>query len=346
MEINLRYGFNKYSLRKKNINAASDTAAHNTDLINLVETGEISPSRALQLWIDKEKIPVNNNAKDVSESVQLQSSIDTVLKELDELIGLDTIKVLVKELQAFITIQRHRTKQQLLTQPLVLHMIFKGNPGTGKTTVARVIGKLLNELEVLPKGHMIEVERADLVGEYIGHTAQRTREHVKKALGGILFIDEAYSLARGGEKDFGKEAIDVLVKAMEDHKDDFILILAGYKDEMEWFLLTNPGLRSRLPIHMEFPDYTVEELLSIADLMLELRQYTMSDSAREELKRIITKQCLLGHQHGGNARLVRNVIEKAIRRQAVRLIKKDELSREDLLNIRIDDLLEAVEDGD
>jgi len=153
-------------------------------------------------------------------------------------------------------------------------------------------------------------------------------------------------LARGGEKDFGKEAIDVLVKAMEDHKDDFILILAGYKDEMEWFLLTNPGLRSRLPIHMEFPDYTVEELLRIGDMMLELRQYTMSDSAREEFKRIITKQCLSGHQHGGNARLVRNVIEKAIRRQAVRLIKKEHLSREDLLNIRIDDLLEAVEDGD
>ncbi|GJM69287.1 hypothetical protein HMSSN036_15030 [Paenibacillus macerans] len=145
-----------------------------------------------------------------------------------------------------------RSEAGLLSGPQVYHMIFKGNPGTGKTTVARIVAKMFQRMGVLSKGHLIEVERADLVGEYIGHTAQKTRDLVKKALGGILFIDEAYSLARGGEKDFGKEAIDTLVKAMEDQKNQFILILAGYSDEMDFFLSTNPGLPSRFPIQMDF----------------------------------------------------------------------------------------------
>ena len=158
-------------------------------------------------------------------------------------------------------------------------MVFSGNPGTGKTTVARIMSRLLKEMGILSKGHLVEVERADLVGEYIGHTAQKTREHVKRALGGILFIDEAYSLARGGEKDFGKEAIDTLVKSMEDHREEFVLILAGYSLEMERFLRSNPGLPSRFPIHLTFPDFTIEELMEIADRMLKKRQYRFSRSA-------------------------------------------------------------------
>ena len=176
------------------------------------------------------------------------------------------MKKLVRELQAFLEIQRRRTEARLVAQPVALHMVFKGNPGTGKTTVARVLGRIFHVMDVLPKGHLVECERADLVGQYIGHTAQRTREYIQKAMGGVLFIDEAYSLARGGEKDFGKEAIDTLVKAMEDHKDEFVVILAGYRAEMEFFLASNPGLRSRFPIHMEFPDYTCDELLQIAAL--------------------------------------------------------------------------------
>lgn len=342
MEINLRYGFNKFN--KKNLTTTTkEKIPAQSRIVRLVEQGHITPVKALQMLKDKDG--QLQGQKRQEHGSDKEENIESIIKELDELVGLKKIKNLVKELQAFITIQRYRAREQLQTEPLVLHMIFKGNPGTGKTTVARIIGKLFKELGVLPKGHLIEVERADLVGEYIGHTAQRTRDQVKKALGGILFIDEAYSLARGGEKDFGKEAIDVLVKAMEDHKDEFILILAGYKDEMDWFLLTNPGLRSRFPIHMEFPDYTVKELMDIAALMLKKRQYKLSEDAAAELGRIISSKVLYGHQHGGNARLVRNIIEKAIRRQAVRLVRKNHVSREELLTLCFEDLLEATEDG-
>ncbi|HWJ03152.1 MAG TPA: stage V sporulation protein K [Verrucomicrobiae bacterium] len=272
--------------------------------------------------------------------VEQKDKVLEILQELDALIGLTTVKKLIKEVQAFVEIQKRRSKEKLVAEPLVLHMIFRGNPGTGKTTVARIVGRLFKEMGVLQKGHVIEVERADLVGEYIGHTAQKTREQTKRAQGGVLFIDEAYSLARGGEKDFGKEAIDVLVKAMEDNKENLILILAGYRDEMDWFLETNPGLRSRFPIHINFPDYNTEELLEIADCMLAHRQYRLTLDARLELKRVLTNQLINGHKHSGNARLVRNIIEKAIRRQAVRLFKKVEVSRDDLLTILPVDLLE------
>ncbi|MGB4503774.1 MAG: AAA family ATPase, partial [Syntrophaceticus sp.] len=225
----------------------------------------------------------------------------------------------------------------LRTEQLVLHMIFKGNPGTGKTTIARIMGKLFRSMGVLSQGHLIEVERADLVGEYIGHTAHKTREQIKKAMGGILFIDEAYSLARGGEKDFGKESIDVLVKAMEDHKDNLVLILAGYKREMEWFLRSNPGLYSRFPIHITFPDYSVEELLQIGTLMLKKRQYRLLPEARITLRKILEEKTRQGNYNEGNARLVRNLIEKAIRRQAVRLVKYQRLTRDELMIIRSED---------
>jgi stage V sporulation protein K len=266
--------------------------------------------------------------------------IREIFKELNDLIGLQNVKKIIHEIHAFIEIQKYRLRGELATEPTVLHAIFKGNPGTGKTTVARIVGKLFREIGVLPKGQLVEVERADLVGEFIGHTAQKTREQLKKALGGILFIDEAYSLARGGEKDFGKEAIDVLVKAMEDHKDELIVILAGYKDEMEFFLKTNPGLRSRFPIHVLFPDYQIEELMEIAQLMLAKRQYQLSDEAIIALEKIICRQLLKGGEHSGNARLIRNIVEFSIRRQAVRLINKPKLTRDDLMIIESVDLLD------
>ncbi|HEX3033091.1 MAG TPA: AAA family ATPase [Bacillota bacterium] len=259
--------------------------------------------------------------------------IGQIFDELDSLIGLTNVKALMREIYAFVEIQKRRQKEKLLAEPTVLHMIVKGNPGTGKTTVARIIGRLFREMGVLSKGHLIEIERADLVGEYIGHTAQKTKEQLKKAIGGILFIDEAYSLARGGEKDFGKEAIDALVKAMEDHKDNLILILAGYRQEMEWFLRTNPGLRSRFPIHIDYVDYTLKELLEIAELMLNNRQYKADAEALDALATIITNHRTGGPEYSGSARLVRNLIEKAIRRQAVRLVSHRNLSREDLMQI-------------
>ncbi|MBP2635908.1 MAG: spoVK [Firmicutes bacterium] len=176
------------------------------DIISAVETGQISPLEAFRKLREIDNVYGN----DIQGSVEQR--IENILHELDSLIGLTEVKKLVREIYAFIEIQKRREKERLNTEPLVLHMIFKGNPGTGKTTVARIMGKIFREMGVLSRGQLIEVERADLVGEYIGHTAQKMREQLKKAYGGILFIDEAYSLARGGEKDFGKEAIDCMVK--------------------------------------------------------------------------------------------------------------------------------------
>ncbi|MDR3540596.1 MAG: AAA family ATPase [Desulfosporosinus sp.] len=261
-----------------------------------------------------------------------KDKIMEILDELEALTGLVTVKRLIRDLQAFVEIQKRREQEKLIAEPLVLHMIFRGNPGTGKTTVARLVGRLFKEMGVLQKGQVIECERADLVGEYIGHTAQKTREQLKKALGGVLFIDEAYSLARGGEKDFGKEAIDALVKTMEDNKDNLVLILAGYRQEMEWFLQTNPGLRSRFPVHIDFPDYTLDELLSIGDLMFKTRQYELTPEAKEAL-RIQLNNLLSSHPYAGNARLVRNLVEKTVRKQAVRLFRKSSSSREELIRI-------------
>lgn len=273
-------------------------------------------------------------------SYEGKTELHKIKEELYSLIGLKNVKQMIEEICAFVEIQKYRKKENLATESQVLHMIFRGNPGTGKTTVARILAKLFRELGILPKGHLVEVERADLVGEYIGHTAQKTKEQIKKAMGGILFIDEAYSLARGGSKDFGKEAIDALVKGMEDHKDNLIVILAGYKKEMQRFIEVNPGLRSRFPIYIDFPNYTTQELLSIADLMLKRRQYYLDTAGREELRLIIEARSRQ-HQHSGNARLVRNLVERAIRLQAVRLVEKKNFTREELMTITRKDVLRA-----
>jgi len=196
---------------------------------------------------------------------------------------------------------------------------------------------------VLAKGHLIEVERADVVGEYIGHTAQKTREQIKKALGGILFIDEAYALARGGEKDFGKEAIDTLVKSMEDHKDNLVVILAGYRQEMDDFLKTNPGLSSRFPIHVDFKDYGIDELLEIAAHLLDKKQYRLSTGSVARLGAILSQRLHSDRENFGNARLVRNLIERGICKQALRLFKLERSSRDELMLILPQDIKEEEE---
>ncbi|MCZ8513106.1 stage V sporulation protein K [Paenibacillus filicis] len=263
-----------------------------------------------------------------------------IMKELDRMVGLDNVKELVFEIYALLRIAGMRAEVGLMANSQVYHMVFKGNPGTGKTTVARIIAKLLQTMGVLTKGHLIEVERADLVGEYIGHTALKTRELMKKALGGVLFIDEAYSLARGGEKDFGKEAIDTLVKAMEDHKNQFILILAGYSDEMEQFLQTNPGLPSRFPIQLDFPDYTVDQLMQIAELMVKEREYALTPATEMKIRQQIMNEKQQSEMSFSNARYVRNLIEKAMRNHAVRLLNQhfSQPSKQELMTIRPEDV--------
>ncbi|KZE68566.1 AAA family ATPase [Paenibacillus jamilae] len=271
-----------------------------------------------------EKVALNNNHFE---------PVADILQGMNEMIGLEKVKDLIYEIYALIQVNKFRNEEGLKSGNQVYHMIFKGNPGTGKTTVARIISRLLNRMGILSKGHMIEVERADLVGEYIGHTAQKTRDLVKKAMGGVLFIDEAYSLARGGEKDFGKEAIDCLVKVMEDKSDDLIIILAGYPIEMEMFLRTNTGLPSRFPIQLDFQDYTVDELMLIAVKMAIEKDYNITGDAMIKLRDIVQSE-VETRANFSNARYVRNVIEKAIRHQAVRLMNRpSKINKQNLMDI-------------
>ncbi|WP_174726908.1 stage V sporulation protein K [Mesobacillus harenae] len=260
-------------------------------------------------------------------------------RELGTLVGMDEMKRMIKEIYAWIYINKKREESGLKSGKQALHMMFKGNPGTGKTTVARLIGKLFQKMNVLSKGHLIEAERADLVGEYIGHTAQKTRDLIKKSIGGILFIDEAYSLGRGGEKDFGKEAIDTLVKHMEDKQHEFILILAGYSREMAQFLTLNPGLHSRFPLVIDFPDYSIEQLMEISQIMLKEKEYTLSHEAEKKLRgHLAWVKNDLSPATFSNGRYIRNVIEKSIRAQAMRLLMQNQFDKHDLMTIRSNDL--------
>ncbi|ADM70430.1 Stage V sporulation protein K [Paenibacillus polymyxa E681] len=297
-----------------------------------------SPEPIASVTVDETEAVASTKSQALPQYLSLYQEIQ---KELDHLVGLDNIKDLVFEVYAFLQIAHMRTDAGLLSNAHVYHMIFKGNPGTGKTTVARIIAKMLQKMGVLSKGHLIEVERADLVGEYIGHTAQKTRDLVKKSLGGVLFIDEAYSLARGGEKDFGKEAIDTLVKSMEDQKNQFILILAGYSGEMDFFLRTNPGLPSRFPIQLDFPDYTVDQLIQISEMMAKERDYILMPQSIIKLKEHLLNERNDSLHAFSNARYVRNVIEKAIRHQAVRLLnqyRSGQPGKQELMTLRPEDL--------
>lgn len=262
------------------------------------------------------------------------------LDPLEDLIGLDPVKDFVRRLEAHVKVRMRRREMGLETDALTLHTIFTGNPGTGKTTVARIIGRRLKDLGVLKKGHVVETDRAGLVGEYVGTTAPKTLKMAQSAFGGILFIDEAYTLARGGENDFGREAIDTLVKVMEDHRDELVVILAGYTDEMEHFLETNPGLKSRFPFQIEFPDYAPEEMLKITERLAAEKGYELSPSATAALQRYLA-EVRLGRD-GGNGRFCRNLLEKSILHQNLRVAKYDDYTKETLVTIEEEDVQAAI----
>lgn len=306
------------------------------EVLYWVEAGRLAPDAAISLLGQFETSGAAKVRRDTTDPDG--ESADAVLRELDRLIGLDEIKRVVADVRAFVEVQSLRENAGLAKSQQSFHMVFSGAPGTGKTTVARIMGRLFKSLEVLSKGHMVEVERADLVGEYIGHTAQKTREVIKRAVGGVLFVDEAYALARGGEKDFGKEAIDTLVAATENYRDDLLVILAGYPEEMAWFLSTNPGLMSRFPIRLDFRDYNAADLVQIARRMVHDRDYVLAPDAESGLHRLLSANEGYWHKNAGNARMVRNMLEHAIRRQAVRLTARQiPLSRHDLMTLNWSD---------
>src|SRR5690625_1089374 len=291
--------------------------------------------RQINIVLHEEKI---NHHKHTNRSF---SYID---EQLSSFVGLNHMKKTVKEIYATLLVNKKREELGLMKSKQVLHMMFKGNPGTGNTTVAIKLANLYHDLGILSNGHFIEAERADLVGEYIGQTAQKTRSLIQKAIGGILFIDEAYSLARGGEKDFGKEAIDTLVTHMENNHHDFALILAGYPAEMDEFLLLNPGLQSRFPFRLDFKDFTVDELIAIAKQMVAEREYEMTMSAEWKLRAHLLRKTVDIDWNFSNARYVWNLIEHSIRIQDVRLMGKDHVSIEDLVQLTDSDIdLDGIE---
>ena len=250
-----------------------------------------------------------------------QSGVTGILDELDrELVGLAPVKQRIRETAALILVQRARKSLGLVHETPTLHMSFTGNPGTGKTTVALRMAGLLHRLGYVRKGHLIAVTRDDLVGQYIGHTAPKTKEVLKRAMGGVLFIDEAYYLYRpDNERDYGQEAIEILLQVMENNRDDLVVILAGYGDRMERFFQSNPGFRSRIAHHIEFPDYTDAELLHIAETMLAQQGYKLTADAREAMQTYIARRRM--QPHFANARSIRNALDRMRLRQANRLLE-------------------------
>jgi probable Rubsico expression protein CbbX len=255
------------------------------------------------------------------EDVYQRSNIGDVIDKLDrDLVGLVPVKTRIREVAALLLVESARRSMGLQAEPPSLHMCFTGNPGTGKTTVAQRMAEILNRLGYIRRNHVVTVSRDDLVGQYIGHTAPKTKEVLKKAMGGVLFIDEAYYLYRPeNERDYGQEAIEILLQVMEDRRDDLVVILAGYKDRMDIFFRSNPGMASRIAHHVDFPDYSESELLAIAHIMLTQMNYMLSDDAEAILLDYIARRMV--QPRFSNARSIRNALDRARLRQANRLFE-------------------------
>ena len=273
--------------------------------------------------------------------VMADSQVEAVLQELDdELVGLAPVKARIRDIAALLVIDKLRINLGLTAQAPSLHMCFTGNPGTGKTTVALRMATILHRLGYVRKGHLVAVTRDDLVGQYIGHTAPKTKEVLKKAMGGVLFIDEAYYLYKPeNERDYGAESIEILLQVMENQRDDLVVILAGYKDRMDTFFQSNPGMSSRIAHHLDFPDYSAPELMQISQKMLATQNYRFGAEAAEAFERYL--QLRIPQPHFANARSVRNALDRARLRQASRLFadRERELTVDDLTTIEAQDIL-------
>ncbi len=261
-------------------------------------------------------------------------------QELDDLIGLESVKQEVRSLANFVKLQKQREAQGLKSAKVSYHLVFYGSPGTGKTTVARIVGRIYKDLGVLKKGHTVETDRAGLCGEYVGKTGPKTDTVISKALDGVLFIDEAYSLVPegGAGNDYGQEAISTILKRMEDYRDRLVVIVAGYKDEMQRFIDSNPGLQSRFNRYIDFPDYSSGELTDIFKMYMKKNQYTLAPDAEEYLKEQFEYAVAHKDRNFGNARFARNVFEKSIQQQANRLAGQTNLDKGRLSELTIEDL--------
>ena len=290
---------------------------------------------------DNQQVSVNTVevAEQAQQAVQEETpeTIADLQAELQDYIGLAHIKEEVQDLINLVTVHQLRQQHDLPVTDLSLHMVFTGNPGTGKTMIARLMARIYKALGILKGGQLVEVERSGLVAGYVGQTAAKTMEVLEQARGGVLFIDEAYTLSRGGDNDFGQEAIDTLLKYMEDHRDEIVVIVAGYVELMEDFIHSNPGLESRFNRYLHFPDYTAEELLEIFLMRCEKSCYVLADDAKAELQRYLGN-VQTAHSSFGNARGVRNLFEKILVQQANRLAAEETVTRDSLMELRLPDV--------
>ena len=299
-------------------------------------------------FIEKNKVKAQTSGgeaapKEAEKEETPKPDFDALMAELNELVGLDEVKKDIKNLVNLMKVRKLRQANDLPVPPMSLHMVFLGNPGTGKTTVARIVSGLYAAIGVLEKGQLVEVDRSGLVAGYVGQTALKTQEVIKKALGGVLFIDEAYSLASGGENDFGREAIETILKAMEDHRDELIVIVAGYTGPMEKFINSNPGLESRFNKYIFFPDYNGEQLMEMFRIRCRKNGYTLTEEADKAATEAFTELYENRGDNFGNGRDVRNCFEDMIVRQSNRVAQMENPTKDDLMTVLPEDLFEDYE---
>ena len=322
----------------------SREALNPLDYVTSSEPGFQEKHRLQEQTAGGEKLKEGDAEKPDAE--EKKPDFDELMAQLDSLVGLDDVKKDIKNLMNLVKVRRLRKENGLPIPPMSLHMVFMGNPGTGKTTVARIISGLYAAIGVLEKGQLIEVDRSGLVAGYVGQTALKTQEVIKSALGGVLFIDEAYSLASGGENDFGREAIETILKAMEDHRDELIVVVAGYDGPMEKFINSNPGLQSRFNKYFCFPDYNGEQLLYIFKKKKKKNGYALTEEAEAEAKAMFEELYENRGENFGNGRDVRNVFEDTVVRQSNRVAALDAPTKDDLMQFLPEDLRDADETGE